>query len=575
MQRAIGPQVIGALFLLGGVEIVLVALGVGVLPRRHDIGREIVDRRGEVGLEIRARNRLDRITAGVKPVVGVLPAQHHARVGEEVAVDVNLDVTVLARQRDGRGLGPRAIAGHVARQALAQEDDVGGDHRSGVLHERIARQADRTNEVCPVGEVFPRAGIQLVHGAGAGDERQQAARSDGIERLGKEIIVKQEALLVLWIALDRHVSKRRIADYEVVAVLGQPGLGEIVLAHAVIGIQILGDARGDVIELNALIVRVGRDVLRHHAGEIADTHAGLEHLSAGEAHLGDGAPHRSHYILGGIVRVLDRAAGGGVLLVGQHAAQLAAKLSEALAVSAALVGEDVLDATPANIFGKVGLIEGVGRSAKEVELLDDLKCFDVVARLGLLASAFIERAGLDDEVLAYCVCGSFCRALRSSIWRVVCSWFGKSSITAITCSIASRASGSLGYPPSVFGAFAVRSWNSLLASAAFWSTNAISVPSRLSRLNIFGACWRIACRYGSLNSIGLSCLNDRLFLRSRKAVHQLVLLSRGQVVIRRLALAGDLEHQPGGKISVPIGVFAVLHHRQLVQDLGPGRGVPL
>jgi hypothetical protein len=129
--------------------------------------------------------------------------------------------------------------------------------------------------------------------------------------------VQQEPLRVRHVRLDGDVRERRVADHEIVGVLGQRGLGEIVLAHAPLGIQQAGNARGGMVELEAVVVGARGDVRRHQAGEVAHTHAGLEHLAALEAQALRSVPHGAHDVLGGVVGVLQRSAGRGVLGLAQ------------------------------------------------------------------------------------------------------------------------------------------------------------------------------------------------------------------------------------------------------------------
>ena len=69
-------------------------------------------------------------------------------------------------------------------------------------------------------------------------------------------------------------------------------------------------------------------------------------------------------------------------------------------VIALCIGEDVLDAAPADILRKLFLLGGGRGSAFGNDLVGKFDRVDVGGRLGLLAAAFIERARLNDVVLA-------------------------------------------------------------------------------------------------------------------------------------------------------------------------------
>jgi hypothetical protein len=89
------------------------------------------------------------------------------------------------------------------------------DLGAGVLGEGSARQADCAGEPRPLGEIFARLGVELVHGAGRGDEQQRAARLDRIERLGEEIVVQHQPERAIGrVRLDDGLGEGRVADDE-------------------------------------------------------------------------------------------------------------------------------------------------------------------------------------------------------------------------------------------------------------------------------------------------------------------------------------------------------------------------
>src|SRR5580658_3786059 len=73
--------------------------------------------------------------------------------------------------------------------ALAQEENVGRDFRAGIALECDIGKADCTDQVGTLREIGAYGLVLLVHGVAAGNQRHDAARTQLVERLGKEIIV--------------------------------------------------------------------------------------------------------------------------------------------------------------------------------------------------------------------------------------------------------------------------------------------------------------------------------------------------------------------------------------------------
>jgi hypothetical protein len=159
-----------------------------------------------------------------------------------------------------------------------------------------------------------------------------------------------------------------------------------------LGIERLRDRGGDAVHLDALVDRRAAQRVGHHAGEVADAHAGLEHRAAVEAEALGRAPHRADDLLRGEVGVLDRAAGGLVLFGRQELRELGADVLEALAVGARhRVREHGLEAAPPDVLGDRRLFLGRGEAVLGGDLLDEADSGDVVARL-LLGSRGSPRA---------------------------------------------------------------------------------------------------------------------------------------------------------------------------------------
>ena len=82
-------------------------------------------------------------------------AQHHFRVPDEIVV--HADAVFIRVQ-----MHPIRLDVHDT-VTLLKKEDVTGDFRSGAGLEGRIRQADRPDEVSPLGQIFPHGGAFLVH----------------------------------------------------------------------------------------------------------------------------------------------------------------------------------------------------------------------------------------------------------------------------------------------------------------------------------------------------------------------------------------------------------------------------
>ena len=92
---------------------------------------------------------------------------------QEVFIDRHLGA-IDGQRRDVPAIQDRRGCGRLIGRALAQEHDVGDDRRALVL-ERVGGQADGSQEVRPLGQVFADGGVLLVEGEMAGDHGEHAA----------------------------------------------------------------------------------------------------------------------------------------------------------------------------------------------------------------------------------------------------------------------------------------------------------------------------------------------------------------------------------------------------------------
>ena len=276
-------------------------------------------------------------------------AQHHLRVVIEIDVD-RVAVLVLhdaypVGQLDG-GFLP-----------LLEKDDVRHDVRPGVGLEGVVGEPDGPQQIGALRQVLPHGGILAVHGVAAGDEGHDAAGAELVQGLGEEIVVDREAQLVVSGVADLVIAEGYIADGGVKEVLG---VRAVLIAphHDVgLGVELLGDAAGDGVQLHA--VQPGRGHgLRQAAEEAAHAAGGLQDVAGLEAHAAQGLVDGPDDDRRREVGVQGAGPRRSVLVPGQQGLQLDVLVGPLGFVRR----EGVRDAAPAHVAGEDLLLVG-GRGA--------------------------------------------------------------------------------------------------------------------------------------------------------------------------------------------------------------------
>ena len=91
--------------------------------------------------------------------------------------------------------------------AFLQEDNVAGDFCTGISLEGVVRQADGSNQVGTLGQIFAYSRIFLIHRAFAGDKGHDTARTHLIQRLPKEIVMDKPVVLVVPLIYHFEIPK--------------------------------------------------------------------------------------------------------------------------------------------------------------------------------------------------------------------------------------------------------------------------------------------------------------------------------------------------------------------------------
>ena len=140
-------------------------------------------------------------------------AQNHVRVVHEVLI--HPDAVFVNAQVDPVRLPVDETV------AFLQEQNIRGDVRARRTFEGIIGQADRAEQVGTLGNVLTDGGILLVHGALGGHEGNDAAGTHLVQRLGEEIVVDQEVVLVIPLVGHLELTEGDVAHSGVEEAVGQ------------------------------------------------------------------------------------------------------------------------------------------------------------------------------------------------------------------------------------------------------------------------------------------------------------------------------------------------------------------
>ena len=147
------------------------------------------------------------VLSAILGTFGGLSAKDHFRVVNEITVDRET-VLIFAEVYPFRF----NVDGTVT---LLQKDDVRDYFRTGVLFESVVGQTDRTQQLCPLCDIFPHIRGLLIHGVPGGYIGDHAARSYLIEGFGKEIVMDGKAQLVVCLIVHLVLTEGYVADSKV------------------------------------------------------------------------------------------------------------------------------------------------------------------------------------------------------------------------------------------------------------------------------------------------------------------------------------------------------------------------
>ena len=176
------------------------------------------------------------------------------------------------------------------RISLLQEQNIGRDLRAGSALEGVIGQADGTQQVGPLSDVFAHRRVFLVQGAFAGDKGHDTTGAYFVQGLAKEVVVDQEVMLVIAPVGHLEVAKGDVADGHIEEAVRQVGLFVALDGHRGGLVELLGNPSADLVQFNGIAPGAGH-TLRHHAQEVAGAAGWLQHVSCLKSHLLQGLIH--------------------------------------------------------------------------------------------------------------------------------------------------------------------------------------------------------------------------------------------------------------------------------------------
>ena len=255
---------------------------------------------------LKGRNR--QFLSSILGAFGGEYAQNHLRVVYEILVDGKA-IFRFAQLHPCR-LNVRGAV------TLLQENNVADNIRTSVGTESVVGQTNGPQQVSTLCHVLASGAVLAVHGVTAGDKRHDAARSHLVDGFRKEIIVDGESQLVVRLIVDPVLTKRHVANSEVIKITAvggfKTGYGNVSLR-----VQFFRNAPGDAVQFYAVqptVCHTGGQ----HSKEVAYAHGRLQDVARLEAHALHGIVDATDHGGASVVGVQDRATGSGIFVLGEQ-----------------------------------------------------------------------------------------------------------------------------------------------------------------------------------------------------------------------------------------------------------------
>jgi len=365
--------------------------GLVALPGRQGTAGDLAERGAELLLQV--SGGCDAEVAGAAHPAGLERAEDVLGVGVEEGVDERSQVAAGQGQRPGLLPGFRVGTGALAVGEPPADDDVGDHGRAGHPLVRGRRQADHADQVHFAGQGAAEAGVLLVGGVAAGDERAQApGRYPGHAPQDRVVVQGEPGSGVEHLIRPLHVAERDVAREPVggvardahrvgglVADPGEPRAEHRADQDLRLGVQQLGDQRRRRVKLDA----GDADATGSERGELPRADPRFDDYPLLQAQVPQRPVHRAHQHRVRVVRVQDGhrdraeqplARLGAAAEPGQDRAQ---PLPVAQVVAAGTGGEHAVGGAPSAVAAHLVLRFGGQRGAADHDVGGDLKRVEV------------------------------------------------------------------------------------------------------------------------------------------------------------------------------------------------------
>ena len=163
-----------------------------------------------------------------------------------------------------------------------QEQNIRVHPCPGIGLERIVRQTDGSQQVAPLGDIFPGTCVFLVHGSAAApvgcDKSDHPAGAHLINGLCDKIIMDKKFLPVITPVYELIASKGDIPYRHVKKAVRELGLFKSADGNVCFRVKELCDPAGNAVQLHAVHLQVIH-ALRHKPQEVPDPAGRLQHIS--------------------------------------------------------------------------------------------------------------------------------------------------------------------------------------------------------------------------------------------------------------------------------------------------------
>ena len=354
LHQAAGPPLGGGLLDLGPYFLRRLLHRVGHVPL--DFGHCPLD------LGLQAVPALQGIVGHHRPPVLALAVvcrtQHHLRVFHKVFVLVVAAPAVgpfpglFAHLQEGLALVGRP------RLPLLEHQNVRYHAGARPLEGRVG-QAHRADQVGLLHEVGPGLRTQGVHRAAAGDQACNAAGPQRRQALGDEVIVNglRHAPGIGPVG-HGQITEGHVADHQIHVSLRDLRRLKALHPHVRVGVEVLGDAARDLVQLHRRpALHALPQLCGHGSQEAAHACRRLQQPPAGKAQLGKAVVHALDHRGLRVVGVQDRTPGRLILVLVQQLLQLLILLGPVRFLLVKHVGK----AAPSCVPGQDLLLLGRGK----------------------------------------------------------------------------------------------------------------------------------------------------------------------------------------------------------------------